>query len=364
MMFLNQILIQLHEANRYASAENPHFRRLAVVLLDNTIELQLRRKAEFLFFSDFTNWITGVRKYDARVRRDVFRYYPRLTNLALSEGWITEDDVRLLNYSHRVRNCFYHEGGYDSLDAEMAIRFLYRFIKSHVPQWRSSGLTMLSSRDPYNIAAASDEPTGTAPLLISPEPGDADPWEVTTEEYWQKAIDHVLTYQGSGDVRELIEKKIISLIDEIESKLDFVECDGEGLDFNAVLSHRFSVLSDVFFREELAGRKISHNAALNIYLASLDEEERLLDIPDAAARAKEFHRILNDHQFQKCPLTRQQLNGYRSEANAIASHTEADGIEGFLRIEERLHSVRRALSELASDLDGYNQLCIDLARGK
>src|SRR4051812_25676091 len=108
MNILNQIFLQLREANRHASASLPQEKRLAVVLLDNLLELQLHRKAELEFLLDETTWYAGVRAYDRKTRTSVLRRYPELVQFAVTRKWITSDEGIFLSYAHRIRNEYYH----------------------------------------------------------------------------------------------------------------------------------------------------------------------------------------------------------------------------------------------------------------
>src|SRR5262245_30796096 len=104
METVNQIIVTLKEADIFARSRNPHHHRLAVVLLDNIIELQLRRKSERTFAFDETTWFSGVRKYDQKQRKKVSRNHADLLALAVAESWISEDESKLLAFAHRIRN--------------------------------------------------------------------------------------------------------------------------------------------------------------------------------------------------------------------------------------------------------------------
>src|SRR5688572_23713452 len=98
----NQVFLQLREANRYALVQNPVLRRLAVVLLDNIVELQLSRKAQNALMFDETTRYAGVRQHDRKVRRNVGRFHAELVGFAKAQGWINEQDCSLLQYAHEV----------------------------------------------------------------------------------------------------------------------------------------------------------------------------------------------------------------------------------------------------------------------
>lgn len=110
METVNQVLVSLKEADKYARSQNPHHHRLAVILLDNIIELQLRRKSEKTLAWDRTTWYSGVRRYDRKQRKKVSRDHGELLDLAVAESIISADESKLLDFAHRIRNRAYHDG--------------------------------------------------------------------------------------------------------------------------------------------------------------------------------------------------------------------------------------------------------------
>ena len=134
MKNINQILITITEANRLAIAMNPHHQRLALLLLDNVIEIQLRRRSEMAMMFDETTWYSGVRKYDRKRRKKIARFHGELLALAVEEDFITAQVQQLLSYGHRLRNHLYHEGREeDRTDLELGLCLLFRFIAKYFP---------------------------------------------------------------------------------------------------------------------------------------------------------------------------------------------------------------------------------------
>lgn len=206
MNTLSQILLQLREADKYASAKNPHLRRLAVVLLDNIIELQLRRKVETELMFDRTTWHSGARRHNQRQRQTVFRRHPDLVDFATQLGWMTKDNATLLSYAHQIRNAFYHEGDYDDLDGEIAVRLLYEFVRTFFPKWRTARpFLFISPQLPIEVEAARDDPTGSAPILAGfAQSGDnvfARSHSLKSEDYWQRMLNHGCLAFGEFRIR-------------------------------------------------------------------------------------------------------------------------------------------------------------------
>lgn len=365
MEILNQVLVQLAEADRFASAANPHCRRLAVVLLDNIVELQLRRKSEMEFMFDKTTWYSGPRKHNRQTRRAVFRYHPELIAFAERLGWLDLTDARLLSYAHRIRNEFYHEGGFDTLDSELAVRLLYALIKRRFPEWRTArGLLFISPNPPVPIDNAATDASGNAPLLTRRQ-ATSDDIISQSADYWQRAIEDVLRYSSDDNIQQLIHDRIDAYLDDVERSMEFIQHDSKGINFYDVISHRMTILTPAFSKAVIDAESTqSYNYALNVYAAVLPEEDRLLDIGDPRERAVACHELFSQHKIQWKFMPKERVRRYRRQAARVLEMDEAGGIEMFLQMESNLSVKRKAIKELASDLDGYIMDQIDRARGK
>ena len=370
MDVLNQVLIQLAESDRLAHAANPHCRRLAVVLLDNIVELQLRRKSETEFLYDQTTWYSGPRKHNNRTRRAIMRFHHELVAFAEREGWLDSADARVLSYAHRIRNEAYHEGGFNALDGELAIRMFYALIKKRFPEWRTArGLLFISPNAPVRIEDASTDHSGNAPLVTRGEGLEGDilsqSSELQSATYWEQAIEDVLKYTGPADTKQLIHDRIIAYLDDLERSMDFIEHDSEGINLFDVISDRMTILTPAFSDAVIDGESTkSYNYALNVYAAVLPEEERLLDIVDPRERATACHKLFSQHAFHREFMPKERVRKYRRQAGRVLEMNDADGIQLYLALEADLSAKREAVKELASDLDGHIGHLIDLARGK
>lgn len=358
-----QVFLQLREADRYARAKNPLLRRLAVVLLDNLVELQLGAMARVVLSGDNTTWYSGVRKHDRKVRRSVERVHGDLVSFSQAEGWISKEDGYLLEYVHDVRNSFYHEGKCDALDAELSIRLMYRFVERTFPQWRvENPLTQLSPYEPISIDDADSDETGFTPLFVGTA-ASAD--TIHSREYWAEAIPLILQYRPTGDIRHLIKEKITRYIDELDSyRTNLI--DSKSLDFNWVVGRRFAVMTPMFTKNLTKPSKRLHwAAAVNIYMAVLKNhgEDRLLDMKPRQRR-REFLALLKSHAPKTNPLSPQKLTACRLKAETLLTMSEEEGIGVFLKMEGDLRHVRTAVRELARDLEIFWESESDLRRGK
>jgi hypothetical protein len=363
MNTVNQVILTLCEADHFARSQNPHHHRLAIVLLDNIIELQLRRKSETIFACDDATWFLGVRKHDRKQRKNVSRNHADLLVLAVCESWISEDESKLLAFAHRIRNRAYHEGdSEDPVDLRIGITLLYRLIRRHFPIWRNGWNALQQFPNPaIPVADAAQDKSGHSPLLFGFEDGGY--YNFQSEQHWTEVLKRCLTFDDSADIRPLIKRRIDNLLEDVEGWVYQITED-EHQDFGPVLAARFSKVTQVFSSPRVVQSRIGSVGALNIYLAVLDHEEGLLDIADEEARDREFHKLIGEHQFQADVISSLDLEPYREIAESVTERTEAEGVGHFLKIEEELKKVGRATRECARDLDRHIELEIDFRRGK
>jgi hypothetical protein len=135
--------------------------------------------------------------------------------------------------------------------------------------------------------------------------------------------------------------------------------------FVPVLAQRFAPISHVFCCcPKVSKSRINAAGALNIYLAVLEHEERLLDIADEAKRDEEFHLLVKNHPFKLDVIESLDLDTYRAIAETVTERPEAEGIAEFLTIEEQLKKIGQAARECSGDLGIHIDYLIDVARGK
>lgn len=352
MNVLNEVFLQIREANRFASLE-PQLRKLAVVLLDNLIEVQLRRRTISKLNFDRTTWYSGVRQYDQKRRFRISRFHDQLLAFAVEQNEISTEERVLLQYGHRVRNAYYHDGGYDELDSEIAILLFYRIIREHFPSWKT-GLPFYSLGSGYYDAESKRSITtpGYGPIIFGFEDQltQKDPFG---DEYWEKGIAFLLTYVGSKSLAELMADKIHRMVDKAEHYISTLSVE-DGFDWNHVLA-RHEIITTMFVDNLVKGRKITDlNAVLNIYSVIVRSEEELLDIEDRNIRETRFIELLNAHKFTtKIPSDNEFVKN-RTRAESLAGESEATAVKAYLEIEESLQDIIDAAEYCLLDLEAYS----------
>ncbi len=152
---LVSLKLQLAEAAKYIRTGSPSHQRLAVILLDNFIELQLTSQFKEKLMYDSLLPIS-IRKYSTKKQRNISKYHEKLLEACVNEQIITYEQSVLLSFCHDVRNKNYHHGKDDSLLTKVSVKLLYDLIFEYQPKWQAGFYIILNSdqqeEDPFPIA--------------------------------------------------------------------------------------------------------------------------------------------------------------------------------------------------------------------
>lgn len=118
---------QLAEAAVFARSYRHAHNRLAVILLDNFLELQLSGMMKQLFHLD-RSWYRPYKKHTSAQRNKILRHYNELLRASVRENIISEENKRILSFCHNIRNNLYHQGDEDKLLTQVAVVLLHDVI--------------------------------------------------------------------------------------------------------------------------------------------------------------------------------------------------------------------------------------------
>ena len=108
---IRQNIEQLEEATQQLVKQTPTGARLALLLLDNLVELLMYKKVrlEFAWCNQFRTTVPP--KYSPEKQRKVMEYFGDKVNFLVSETQdITQDEGDCLKVAHKLRNEAYHTG--------------------------------------------------------------------------------------------------------------------------------------------------------------------------------------------------------------------------------------------------------------
>lgn len=145
---------QLEEAARFGKRKDFRYQRLAVIFLDNFVEIQLNSltKQKFLFDTELSKY--KEKKYVEKYRRRVLTYYDELLKFSVNENIINEEQRYLLSFCHNVRNNLYHSIQEEKLFVRISLKILKDFITEKQPKWKNTSIFTSytqSTEDPYKF---------------------------------------------------------------------------------------------------------------------------------------------------------------------------------------------------------------------
>ncbi len=125
---------QLIQASNFVKAGGTANKRIAIILLDNFIEIQLRSQIKFHMFHDLMR-PPEMKKYFEKRKGNILSYFNELLKASCEEHLISEEEKLLLNYCHGVRNEVYHNGAEDEILVDVSLFIYERVIVSRQPKW-------------------------------------------------------------------------------------------------------------------------------------------------------------------------------------------------------------------------------------
>lgn len=354
----NQVLIQLYEANLFAISSLPQKKRLAVILFDNIIEIQLRRLIYDKFSWDKTTWLNGSRSYSKIQRDKSLSDFKRMLSFAVKSDWITDDEREELSFCHSIRNSAYHFGkedfDYDKCEYELyeiALYIYYKFIKHRFVKWKTC--SSIISGAPY-----------------PPQPGyeEVHFGNYRSTDDWDVVLHGILDYDKKNiSISELISNYLIFKLDQIQHRVEYIENKIEqGIDFNHVLN-QYWYMTDQFVYNAKIGNKIDTlNKALVHYAFFRKHKELLDDIEDLDERHRTYQELYA--RYKKSPeqylLKIQDIENLKQQSMNLKKDQPAFAIKKLITITNRYDNLQADIEEAYFDIDGYIQFQHDLHRGK
>lgn len=208
---------QLEEAARFANSSILGHDRMAVILMDNFVELQLGRQMFFKFRKEFLNKYKNL-KYPFDKRQEILFNYDKLLKACSQEGIITGHERKMLAFCHDIRNRLYHRGDEDSLLIKTALHILHDLIVLYQPEWRG-GIDII--RVP--IDADFEHPFSKK---RREELGD-QAYEIGSKEDWSDFIKYNFDVLKEDEApSKLLAKFLQTGIERFKSAMNFVIRDG------------------------------------------------------------------------------------------------------------------------------------------
>lgn len=317
---------QLEEAARFAKSSTPGHDRMAVILMDNFVELQLGRQMHFRFRFDFLSG-SPIRKFPINRRKEIMMQYDKILKVCVEEKIISAGERTVLQFSHDIRNRIYHQGEEDSLLIKVALHALHSIIVRHQPDWKGG-------TDIIYVGGNFEHPFTVKRIKKL----GAKKYEHGSREDWEDFLAHhfdVLDKRKKSPSRILSEfalrklrytKRIMELVlSEAAQKTFFKHLKGWG--FNDFLLH-------YSFKNTYA-----------------EELQRLVEMNDTPNSDRIKENMFNEYQQKYRSISAKRISSLEKSAKELAKFQIELALEKYIGMRTELLIIHDAFAHARYDLD-------------
>lgn len=356
MKELNRILIQLDNAVELANSALENEKKIAVILFDNLVEIQLLNKIKNIFDWDSTTWYSGSRNYSHKERSKATRYLDGMLKFSKKEGIISEEDYNLLSFSHNVRNEVYHHGDTKEYLLDISILIYISFIKDKIRKWKGSqglyGMTSLPDYEPIDFGNGKEE----YGISFSPE------------KYFLNNFDYIINkFDSDGKtIQEQLSENLLKEIDDIETRIEFVNKHMKTLNYYDVFGRYWYITNFFQKKSESYIKPKNIDRVLIIHNFLKKNKDELDDIDNLKIRHRRFNKLFNEHKKgwnNKYPYW-VDLTRYKAILKSILKDDEQKAIQRAMQLQSNMLELFEDSEEASFELDGHIQELYDLYRGK
>lgn len=325
---------QLAEAAKFARSTRIAHRRLAAILLDNFIEIQLSTLIKQIFLADWA-YYKREKKYSESTRIKILYSYEELLKACVNESIISTDELRMLNFCHNVRNNLYHKAGEEEILIRIAIIMLHQIIVKYQPKWASArGITVYDgvTVDPYT--------TNESKFNMFSGNSKND-WEEFLAMHFN-CID-----KRSKSASRLISDFLIDKIKKAKDALKFV---------NKEYVIFFPGTTDWDFN-----RLVFHYSFLNTNEIEL---KKIKELVDKNEKDRIFDELIKKHRAKWTYKKPERLHILEKSFRKLATLGVEQCLEKFMSYKEETFMLHNAIAHAAGDLDSAIQDALDYMRGK
>jgi hypothetical protein len=328
--------IQLAEAAKYALKEELPYKRLAVIMLDNFIELQLSSVIQNKPLVKHITFTAEERRKEQKEFEKALKSFDALLKLAEKRDIITGEERYQLAFCHTVRNNLYHHAHEELLLMEVALIILHEIIMRKQPDWRNGSMWYSygsKDTDPFY-----QEDKEKLPVISH-----------NTEEEWTNFLKKhfVLFNENNPSIQALLSQSIIEKIDEIRDCYEFI-----GPEYHIY----FPWAKDWDF---------------NDYVMNYTFQRKLKEMPEGVDRTlcqdERLYEVVEQHAIFASDWKHKDMkrvDAIEWKAKEMIKLPASKALERYINLQPDLLLIYYALQEAASDLDQSVQLAIDIARGK
>lgn len=330
---MNKLIIlktQLAEAAQFARSERHAHRRLAVILLDNFLEIQLSSMMKNIFRLD-GSWYRPNKKHTPSERNKILKYHHELLNACVKENIISAADKAIISFCHNIRNNLYHQGDEDTMLTIVALVFMQEIIMRYQLGWKNGQLGFSYKKDDVDPYASKETSQSNA---------DSDEeWKYFLNKYFRPIATH------SKSPQQILSEYLLSKLSESEDWFAYVDAEHSAF---------FPSLADWGFNEYL------------VHFSFYEKEKEQIEMLPKNATGEDpriaFNRLYAAYQKTWKPKKKNRLDILKRESIALADLTPAKCIEKYLTMREEVMLIHGTFQSAAGIIDQLVEEQIERSR--
>ena len=331
------LMKQLHEAQKFILKDDVNSKRLALILLDNFIEVQLFAQVEQCFW-----WGNRLRysyrrcgeeyekfRYSKKMQEKALKYHDALLDVAASEGYIEKEDLHLIKFAHKKRNASYHSFEEEETLTKVGIYLLYVMICKYQKRWGNAGdMLIYSSEDVLDEELA----------FFGVKYGN---FSFCWEHYWDGFYYKFFRVDSLErlNVPQILSNYVMNILCETEKSIKFIKKHTrEEYDFNKLLyEYNFHKKREALIIE-----------------SELPPEELTKIIQD----------VSNEYQKSFRKKSTEYIKGLYRRAKNLSNSSTLVAIQKYDLLIKDADYIHSTFCGIASDIENEIQSQIDIVRGK
>lgn len=324
---------QLVEATSFSLSKNRGHTRLAVILLDNFIEIQLSEliKTKFLWDGIYNK---KSRKYNYLTRKETLKNYDKLLKISVEEKIISKVEENLLSFCHDIRNNLYHNKGEENILIEVALIILHTIIRKYQSDWKSAKIFTIID-----------------PKAIYPYRKKKKPFFEDSKEQWEDFLKIKFNYlnKSKKNPSRLLFKYLLEKIRETKDSIKFLK------------SHHKPILNYFKNTNEFFNYFLFENSFYYIYN---EEIIKIQEIKDEVESKKKYNALKLKYRQNYRYKSENRIKELEVNIKKIKTLELEKSLEKFISLKNEVLLLNYSFRNAAAKIEQEIQDKIDLYKNK
>lgn len=323
---------QLAEAAKFARSKRHAHKRIAVILLDNFIEIQLSAMMKNVFRVD-GYWNRSIKKYTPHERKKIQKYHQELLTACVKENIISVEDKVIISFCHDIRNNLYHQGDEDTLLTKVALIFIHEIVLRYQLGWKNGQLGFILRKDDIDPYASK----GTSPI------------NANSDKEWRYFLKKYINWidKEEKSPQQMLSEYLLNKLNESQEWFNYIESEHgnhflsmQGWEFNDYLVH------------------------YSFYILEKEKIELLQSITNSEEKANAFKNLYKAYQKNWKPIKKPRIEILARESYRLTNLSQARCIEKYLDLRQEVLLINTTLKSAVEVIDQLVEEQIERSRLK